>query len=177
MHKCISDMDIEITDKTRTRDILPFLTTSNITEVCKQVDVVPIDPPIPEMTVDDFNELLSSPENYMMKLAKKHRGALQFLGACRDMFDQLEGFTKFIKRFEVKQSAEEKQAANGVPFPSFGNYMVSTLVKFYNLHGVDEAANKRVKEFMLAFEVESSNAMFSRRYSEITAKKAKIKKK
>lgn len=170
-------MDIEITDKTRTRDILPFLTTSNITEVCKQVDVVPIDPPIPEMTVDDFNELLSSPENYMMKLAKKHRGALQFLGACRDMFDQLEGFTKFIKRFEVKQSAEEKQAANGVPFPSFGNYMVSTLVKFYNLHGVDEAANKRVKEFMLAFEVESSNAMFSRRYSEITAKKAKIKKK
>lgn len=177
MHKCISDMDIEITDKTRTRDILPFLTTSNITEVCKQVDVVPIDPPIPEMTVDDFNELLSSPENYMMKLAKKHRGALQFLGACRDMFDQLEGFTKFIKQFEVKQSAEEKQAANGVPFPSFGNYMVSTLVKFYNLHGVDEAANKRVKEFMLAFEVESSNAMFSRRYSEITAKKAKIKKK
>ena len=170
-------MDIEITDKTRTRDILPFLTTSNITEVCKQVDVVPIDPPIPEMTVDDFNELLSSPENYMMKLAKKHRGALQFLGACRDMFDQLEGFTKFIKRFEVKQSAEEKQAATGVPFPSFGNYMVSTLVKFYNLHGVDEAANKRVKEFMLAFEVESSNAMFSRRYSEITAKKAKIKKK
>ena len=177
MHKCISDMDIEITDKTRTRDILPFLTTSNITEVCKQVDVVPIDPPIPEMTVDDFNELLSSPENYMMKLAKKHRGALQFLGACRDMFDQLEGFTKFIKQFEVKQSGEEKQAANGVPFPSFGNYMVSTLVKFYNLHGVDEAANKRVKEFMLAFEVESSTAMFSRRYSEITAKKAKIKKK
>lgn len=170
-------MEIDITYKTKTREILPFLTTSNITEVCKQVEIVPIDPPLPEMTVEEFDQLLSSPENYMMKLAKKHRNALQFLGACRDMFDQLDGFTKFIKRFDVKQSQEEKQAANGVPFPSFGNYIISTLVKFYNLHSVDEAAKKKVKEFMLAFEVESSNAMFSRRYSDITAKKAKLKKK
>lgn len=170
-------MDIDITYKTKTKEILPFLTTSNITDVCKQVPMVPLDTPLPEMTVEEFDELLSSPETYMMKLAKKHRNAINFLGACRDMFDQLDGFTKFIKRFEVNQSSEERQAASGVPFPSFGNYIVSTLVKFYNLHGVDEACKKKVKEFMLAFEVESSNAIYSKRYSEITAKNAKMKQK
>lgn len=170
-------MYIDITTKTKTREILPFLTTNNIREVCKQVDAIPIDPSLPEMTLEEFDELISSPEKYVMKLARKHRRALRFLGACRDMFNQLEGFSKFVKSFEVQQTAEEKQAANGVPFPSFGNSMLTTVIEFYHLHSVEEAAKMKVKEWMLAFEHSASNAMYSRRYSDIARKNAKLKRK
>lgn len=176
MHKCISDMDILITDRTKTRDILPFLTTGNLKEVLDKVQSVPLDTPIPEMTVSDFNDLLSAPEDYTLRMAKDNRKALVFLGKCKDLYNQLEGFKRFMSRFEYKQSAEEKQASNGIPFPSFGNQMVITLVETYHLHSVDEAGEMPVKAWMLAFEHNASQTLFSRRYNEIITKKSKMKK-
>lgn len=169
-------MDILITDKTRTRDILPFLTTGNLKEVLEKVPPVELDTPITEMTIDEFLELIDSPEAYLNVLARKNRKALVFLGKCRTLYKSLDGFSNFLKRFEYKQSAEEKQASNGVPFPSFGNRMAATLIGFYHLHSVEDAGKMKVKEFMLAFEIEGSQTLFSRRYNEIITKKNKLKK-
>lgn len=169
-------MDFIITPKTRTKSILPFLTVRNLTEVIKDVECVPLETPLTEMTLEEFDEIISSPEVYINKLARKNRKALVFLGRCKDLYDSLEGFTNFMKKFEVKQSAEEKQAANGVHFPSFGNSMLTTVIEFYSLHSVDEAAKIKVKEFLLAYEHTASNALYSRRYSDIARKNAKHKR-
>lgn len=169
-------MDILITKRTRTRKILPLLTISNITEVIKSVPAIPMEKPLTDWTIEELDEALTSPESFIFKMALHNRKALVFLGRCRDFMESLEGFQQFVKSFEIKQSAEEKQAANGVPFPSFGNSMLITLVEFYHLHSVEEASKKLVKEWMLVFQHNAANAMFNKRYSDITMKKTKAKK-
>ena len=169
-------MELLITEKTKTREILPFLTTSNIKNLIKDVDVVELDVPITEMRIEEFEELISAPEQFMLRLATKNKRALVFLGKCKDLVNSLEGFSKFVSQYESKHSPEEKQAMNGINFPSFGNNMLTTLIEFYHLHSVEEASNMKVKEWMLVFEHQASNALFSRRYSEIVQKKSKMKK-
>ena len=169
-------MDILIDKRTRTRQILPLLTISNIGEVIKSVPAVPMEKPLTEWTIEEFDEALTSPETILMKMALKNRKALVFLGRVRDFYDSLEGFKQFTQKFEIKQSAEEKQAANGVPFPSFGNSMLTTVIEFYHLHSVEEASKMQVREWMLAFQHNASTAMFNKRYSDITTKKAKARK-
>lgn len=169
-------MDLLIDKRTHTRKILPLLTVSNLTEVIKDVPAIPMEKPLTEFTLEEFDMCLTSPEAFIFELAKHNRKALVFLGRVKDFYNSLEGFKKFTQQFEMKQSAEEKQAANGVPFPSFGNSMLTTVIEFYHLHSVDEASKMKVKEWMLAFEHSASNAMYSRRYSDIARKNAKHKK-
>lgn len=170
-------MYIDITTKTKTREILPFLTVSNLMEVVKDVPAIPMNKPLTEFTLEEFDMCLTSSEAFIFKLAKHNRKALVFLGRVKDFYNSLEGFKKFTQQFEVQQTAEEKQAANGVPFPSFGNSMLTTVIEFYHLHNVEEATKMKVKEWMLAFEHSASNAMYSRRYSDIARKNAKLKRK
>lgn len=169
-------MDILIDKRTRTRKILPLLTISNIGDVIKNVPAIPMRKPLTDWTIEEFDEALTSPETVLFKMALQNRRALVFLGRVKDFYDSLEGFQKFTQQFEIKQSAEEKQAANGVPFPSFGNSMLITLIEFYHLHSVEEASKMRLKEYMLAFQHNAANAMFNKRYSDITMKKAKARK-
>lgn len=169
-------MDILIDKHTRTRQILPLLTISNIGEVIKSVPAVPMEKPLTEWTIEEFDEALTSPETILLKMALKNRKALVFLGRVRDFYDSLEGFQRFIKQFEIQQSVEEKQAANGIPFPSFGNTMLTTVIEAYHLHSVEEASKVKVKEYMLFFQHNASTAMFNKRYSDITTKKAKARK-
>ena len=169
-------MEIQITSKTKTREIIPFLTNINIEELVKQVDVVALETPVVDMTIEEFEVILSDPNEYIKKLAFNNKKALIFLGRVKDLLNSLEGFGKFLKRYEVKQTSEEKQAMNNVPFPSFGNAMLVTLIEFYHLNSVEQASKMKVKEWMLCFEYQASNAMFNRRYSEIMTKKSKMKK-
>lgn len=169
-------MEIQITSKTKTKEILPFLTSININELIKDVDVVHLDTPIVEMTIKEFEEILSNPDEYVKKLALNNKKAFVFLGRVKDLMNSLEGFGKFIKQYEIKQTAEEKQAATGISFPSFGNSMLITVIEFYNLNSVEQASKMKVKEWMLCFQHQASNAMFNRRYSDIISKKSKMKK-
>lgn len=170
-------MLITIDNKTKTCDVVYLLHTQNIETVLKQVPPLPLDKDIVDMTIKEFDDMLSQPLVYIQKMMDDNEMALDFLGKYKTYKSSVEGFFSFHKQFETKQTAEEKQAANGINFPSFSDRMLATLIKYYNLNSIESAANMKVREYLFAFHDQASTSLYQERLQEIVTKKNKNKKK
>lgn len=168
---------MKITKKTKTSEILPFLTKDNLEDLLKQVETVPLEKTLMSMTIAEFDGVINNEEGFLMNLVKDNKYALQFLGKLKSYRTQIEGLNSFFKRFEVKLSPEETAAAKGVLFPDTIQRMLLTCCSFFHLKSFDEAEDCKVSDYLLIFQDEASTAQYQRNYNKIMEQKQKNKKK
>ena len=168
---------MKITKKTRTRDILPLLTKENLEEVLKDVPEVPLKKPILSLTVREFGEIVSDEEGYILGLVRGNRSALRFLGRLKSYRKAMDSLNRFIKTFDVEQTAEEKAAAKGVLFPNFQQRMLLTCAKFFGYKSLEEAGGCKLADYLTIFQDEASAMLFQRRHAKILEQKYKAKNK
>lgn len=168
---------MKITKGTRTRDILPLLTKENLEGVLEQVPEKPLEKPLISMSVGEFGEIVSDEEEWLLKLARKYRRALDFLGRLKRFRAEMNGLSSFLKRFECSQTNEEKSAASGVLFPTLPQRMLLECCEFFHLRSFEEAEKCKVSDWLLVFQNNASSVLYQRNYSKIIESKNKLKTK
>lgn len=168
---------MKITRRTLTKDILPLLTEERLEEVLEQVQEVPLRKPLLSMSIREFGEIVSDEETFLLSLVKQNRRALRFLGRLKSYRKAMDSLNRFIKTFDVEQTAEEKAAAKGVLFPNFQQRMLLTCAKFFGYKSLEEAGGCRLADYLTIFQDEASAMLFQRRHAKLLEQKYKSKNK
>ena len=167
---------MKITNRTKTSEVLPLLNEERLEHL---LDIVPEnnDKSILSMTVGEFASLVDDGENFVSEYLSKEHKALKAFGTIKSWKRQIKELSDFLKKFEIKRTADEDEAARTVLFPSFGLKMMLTCTRYFHLKSLKEAESVPVSEWLAIFQEESSNALFQYRFNKIMENKQKAKNK
>lgn len=155
---------MKITRRTRTKDIAPLMNEERMRQLAEDVPAVPLDTPLLSMTCGEFIEALD--EAFVTSFFREKR-ALRAFGKYREYLSELEEITRYLKRYEVEQSSEEKAASVGVRFPSLAERILLDTVRFYGLHSTAEAERMPVTDWLLVVKSEGAAAQYQHNLSKL----------
>lgn len=168
-------MDIKITKRTKTKDILPLLNEDSFKRLLDAVPEHPLETSIFSMKIKQFAEILED-ETEFISLLLNHKRILVAVGRVKQYKKEVEQFANFLKMYDYKQTNEEKRASHGIVYPSMAQRMLTDCVRFFNLKSFDEAEQKTVSEWLAVFQSDAANALYQRKLHEEFEKKMKKKK-
>lgn len=163
---------MKITRHTTTDEVLNLLTSEQVEQVIANIPAYPLKVPFYAMTIGDYLKCTMDGQYLWTLVADKM--AYKTFGRLRQFRNECENLTKYLKRYEVEQTEDERRAAFGVPFPSSTERILTTCVKYYHLHSTAEAEKLPLSDYIVAFKDQMSDAMYQRNLSKIQT--AKLKK-
>lgn len=164
---------MKITKRTRVKELLPLLTEKRLEYMLENIQEYPLEKPILSLTIGEFSEILLDQEVYIKKLLRPHKKAYIAFGRLKSFRRQMEEVSNFMKRYEIKQSQEEKQAAVGVEFPDFIAKILITVTQFFGLHNFQEAEGIPLADYLVILQDQSSAIKYQRNYSKLIEQKSK----
>lgn len=164
---------MKITKRTRVKDLLPLLTEKRMEYLLDNIQEYPLDIPILSLTIGEFAEILMDEQAYMMKILNPRARAYKAFGQLKSFKRQMEEVSNFMKKYEIKQTPEEKQASVGVNFPDFIAKMLITTTQFFNLHSFKEAESIPLADYLVILQDQSSAVKYQRNYSKLLENKSK----
>jgi len=166
-----------ITNKTKTRDVLAIVTTKElIDQLLEKVESYPLEKDILEMTIAEFSDVINDEEAYITKLLSEEY-ALKAFGRLKNYREQMRTLVDWLKKLEVSQTLDEKQAAIGVDFPSLPERMLLTVTEFFHLSSFDEGEKVKLSNYLLIAKDQAADVKYQRNYQRILENKAKLNKK
>lgn len=125
------------------------------------------------MTIGEFSEILLDEQAYIMKILNPRAKVWKAFGQLKSFQRQMREVSNFMKKYEIKQTPEEKQASIGISFPDFCAKMLITVVQFFNLHSFKEAEQIPLADYLVILQDQSSAVKYQRNYSKILEQKSK----
>lgn len=89
---------------------------------------------------------------------------------------EMETFAKNLERLSISETAEEKQASEGLPSVSFIEGLLVFAQSFFSLHSFSEASQICMGDILIAKKAEYRRGMMQRRLDKIQIDKMKSKK-
>ena len=169
-------MNIRITHKTKTKDILPLLNEDSIKRLLEAVPEHPLEHTLLSLKIKQFAEILENEQAFILQILKEKRALVAF-GRLKSYKTQIEQFANFIKLYDYKETSEEQQARRGISFPNMSQRMLSDCVRHFHLKSFDEAENCTVSDWLMVFQEDAANALYQRKLNDIYRKKSEVKKK
>lgn len=123
------------------------------------------------MTIGEF-ALASDFKSYCEKILEE-KPLIEGISYLKAVNSGIEKFSKWLEQFQVKQSPEEKQAAQGVKFPSLVEQIYIDCVSFFHLHSFDEVDGIQLSSWMMIKKSNAANSKFERNYNRIINEKMK----
>lgn len=163
-----------IDKRTKTADILPFLTKERLEQLVDEVPEMPLNKPILSMTCGEFIECLD--DDYVLGFLKQ-RKALKAIGMVKSYKRQMDEINKYIQANRVKETPEMKQAGVNVQFPTFGQSILMTVTEYLHLDRIEKAADVPLSEYLMIQRKQSAENKFSVNHSKILEQKNKQKQK
>ena len=170
---------MKITYKTKTKDLLPLISEYNFQQLMDLIPEVEYKS-IYSMTISEFADIMEDEAKYIEdNILKKEKYAIDCFGKIKHLQAQMKRFGDFLKKYEIPQNVDEKNAANGVIFPSMVQSMLLTLVEGFNLNSFDQAEKMKVSDWLMLFQKRAAQSLFEYRYNKAleTKNKAKSKRK
>lgn len=163
-----------ITKRTKTKDVLPFLTKERLELLINDVPEVPLKKPILSLTCGEFIQCLD--DDYVLGFLQQKR-ALKAFGMVKSFRRQMEEINKYLQANKVSESAEMKQASINVQFPTIGQSILMTVTEYLHLDRIEKAADVPLSEFLMIQRKQSAENKFSVNHSKILEQKNKQKQK
>lgn len=160
-----------ITKKTRVKDILPLLTEQRMERLLDNIQEYPLEKPILSMTIGEFSEILLDEQAYILTLLNPRERAYIAFGQLKSFKRQMEEISTWMKKYEIKQSEEERRAAIGIEFPDFIAKILIIVVQFFGLHSFKEAEQIPLADYLIILQEQSSSIRYQRNYSKIVEQK------
>lgn len=168
---------MQITKKTKVKEILPFLTEERFNSLLEAVEEYPLDKNILSFTVGEFADLTIDEESYIKKILNPKEKVYIAFGKLKSYRNQMKQLADYLKTFELKLTPEEKQASQGIDLPSTAERMLLDCVKFFNLHSMEEAEKIPLSDWLVLLKDSVATARYSRNYSRIIEQKSKTHRK
>lgn len=157
---------MRVTKWTRTKTVLPYLTKENFDLLLEKVPEHKLKKDIISMRIKEFAEIIMDEDSHIEKYLKSFFAFTAF-GKLKTYRRQMKEIMDFIKRYEIKQTQEEKMAAIGIEFPDVVSRMLITVTKFFGLKSFDEAMKVPLSSYLMILQEESSSIRYQRAYSDI----------
>lgn len=165
---------MRITKHTKTKEVLPLLNAENIDKLLEGVPAIPFtDKPITSFTIAEFSEMLE--DRYYVRFLKERKALVAF-GKIKDFKEKTNNLSKYLKRFDIKQSQEEKAAAIGIEFPTMIERMLIEVTQFFHLSSFEEAEKHTVADYIMILKDKVSDVKYQKNYNRIVAEKSKLKR-
>ena len=168
-------MDIKITKRTKTKDILPLLNEDSFKRLLDSVPEHPLETSVFSMRIRTFAEILENETDFIASLLS-HKRLLVAVGRVKEYKKEVENLSNFLKRYDYQQTSEEKQASQGILYPTMSQRMLTDCVRFFNLKSFEEAEEKTVSDWLTVFQSDAAAALYQRKLHEAFEKKMKKKK-
>lgn len=163
---------MKITRNTTIGDVTPFLKGEHLEQLLEKCEPVPLDKPITQMTVGEFIE--ASRDSYIMTFFENRDELLvTAIGKVKQFNKEMENISKVMKLNEIKPSAEESAAQQGVVFPSFQENMLCECLDWFHLHSLDEANDIPLSNYLIVKRKKSAEALYERKLNKIYSEKNK----
>ena len=163
-----------ITEKTRTKKVLPLLNEDNIDSFIDSFPEVEFN--FFSMTIEEFAELVEDEQKWVYSnIIEKNKKAVDCFGKIKHIKKCIDNLNRFLQMNSVPRTEDEKRAANNVTGPTFVESILITLVEFFHLQSFDEAGKKTLADFMLVYKKLSSDAKINYNYSRIIQSKTNKK--
>ena len=169
-------MNIQITHKTKTKDILPLLNAENIERLLDAVPPFPLETSIFSMEIKRFADILEDEQSFIESLLSEHK-ALKAFGRLKQYRSEINGFTSFLKQYDFKETSEEQQAKRGIQFPDMAMRMLTDVTRFFGLKSFDDAERMKVSDWLAVFQNDAASALYQRKLNDIYKRKSDVKKK
>lgn len=165
---------MEITKKTKVKEVLPLLFNEGMMDkILEDVKEYPLEKPILSMTIGEFIEIVLNEQSFVKKIMKPNERAYIAFGRLKSFKKEMEQLMKYIQKFQIKQSSEEKQAAINIDFPDFLSKILLTTTQFFRLHSFKEAESIPLADYILILKDQVSSIQYQRNYSKIMEQKSK----
>lgn len=167
-----------ITNKTRVKDITPFITTQE--KMLEAIDLFPEYPlqkDILQMTCGEFCELCINEEDYLSKIMKPRERAYKAFGRLKSYRNQMNNLSNYLKTFDISLTPEEQAAGKGVDFPTTPERILLDCVKTFHLHSTKEAENLPLTDWIIVLKDQVASAKYQRNYNKILEQKSKTQRK
>ena len=165
---------MEITKKTRVKEVLPLLLNEGMMDkILEDIEEYPLEKPILSLTIGEFSEIVLDEQSFVKKIMKPNERAYIAFGRLKSFKKEMEQLMKYIQKFQVKQSSEEKQAAINIDFPDFLSKILLTTTQFFGLHSFQEAEAIPLADYILILKDQVSSIQYQRNYSKIMEQKSK----
>lgn len=156
-----------ITDKTKTRTVVALLNDKNIEEFIDQVPEVELDTKITEMTIADFEDAIDDTQSYVSRFLNEKYALIAF-GKIKRFRTELESTLNYIKSLSIEGDDREKQASEGIQWPSMCMRMRLDLCESLHLHDLKDAEKKELWQWIAFEQRKSAVEQYNRRFSELS---------
>lgn len=169
---------MQITRRTKLKELLPLLADKErIDSVLEHIDEYPLKKDVISMTVGEFSEIVLEEEKFISSLMRPNERAYVALGRVKSYQRQMKQLMSWMKKFNVKQTADEKQAAIGIDFPDMCSRMLISVTEFFHLKSFKDAESVPLADYLLILQEQSTAIQYQRNYSRLMELKNKSKKK
>lgn len=169
---------MQITKRTRLKELLPLLVVKErVTEILDNIDEYPLKKDIISMTVGEFIEIVTDEDKFIAGLLSPKERAYKALGRLKNYQRQMKQLMSWIKKFEIKQTPDEKAATLGIEFPDFCSRILITVTDFFHLKSFTEAEKVPLADYLLVLQEQSTSIQYQRAYNKLMEIKQKSKKK
>lgn len=169
---------MKITKRTKLREVIPLLINKERTDLLlEQVEEYPLKKDVLSMTVGEFSEIMLEEDKYIATILDPRERAYKALGRLKNYKRQMDQLMKWMKKFQIKQSADEKQASIGIDFPDMCSRMLLTVTEFFHLGSFKEAESVPLSDYLLILQDQSTGIQYQRNYSKLIDMRNKTKKK
>ena len=169
---------MQITKRTRLKELLPLLVEKErVDTLLDQVEPYPLEKKVLSMTIGEFTEIVMDEESFLRKLMQPRERAFIALGRVKQYRTEMKQVMDYIKKFQIKQTADERQAAIGVDFPDLCARMLLTVTEFFHLKSFDEAEKVAIADWIMILRDQSTAIQYQRNYQRLMEMKNKAKRK
>jgi len=169
---------MQITKRTRLKELLPLLADKErIDSVLEQIEEYPLKKDVISMTVGEFSEIVLEEEKFVSGLMRPNERAYKALGRLKNYKRQMKQLLDWIKKFQVKQTQDEKAAAQGIQFPDMCSRMLIVVTEFFHLKSFKEAEDVPLADYLLILQEQSTSIQYQRAYNKLIEMKNKSKQK
>lgn len=169
---------MQITKRTRLKELLPLLADKErIDSVLEQIEEYPLKKDVISMTVGEFSEIVLEEEKFISDLLRPNERAYVALGRLKNYKRQMKQLLDWIKKFQVKQTQDEKAAAVNIQFPDFCSRILLTVTDYFHLKSFKEAEKVPLADYLLILQEQGTSIQYQRAYNKLLELKQKSKKK
>lgn len=160
-----------INKDTDTLSAMNVLTIDDFNQLLEECEAVELDKPIVNMTCGEFIETLD--DDYIETFFKEEKLFIA-IGKLKQFRNEMEQINRFLKLNDFEPTMDEKQAQNGVHFPTLGEKILLTVTEYFHLHSFEEAEKIPFSNYLIIHKANTADAKFERNLNKIYDMKRKM---
>lgn len=167
---------MKITYRTLIKDLLPFIDKESFEIILEKVDPQPLECSLLNMSIAEYSELIEDTERYIeTNILHNETTVWLGFGRLKQLRIELDELDKWLKKFKVPTSKDEKQAAIGIEFPDNTANMLITVTEFFHLKSFAEAEQVKLCDYLLIYQHQQTQQLFQHNYNRLKEMQAKTK--